>query len=131
MLTLTSLAVHIAAIVLDGYTTFGVADVLVPFHSAWKPLAVTTGVLSMWILVTVQATSLLKRRLPNRLWQLIHRTSIVAYLLATAHFLQAGSDHRNPFAFGVIALFTLVNMVLLVFRILAESRQRPPRTVTS
>jgi methionine sulfoxide reductase heme-binding subunit len=131
MLTLTSLAIHIVAIALDGYTTFGVADILIPFHSAWKPLAVATGVISMWILVTVQTTSLLKRRLPNRVWQLIHRTSIVAYLLATAHFLQAGSDHRNPLAFGAIALFTLANLVLLVFRILAESRQRPQRIVTT
>jgi methionine sulfoxide reductase heme-binding subunit len=123
MLTITSLAVHILAIVLDGYTTFGAADVLVPFHSSWKPLAVATGVISMWILLTVEVTSLLKRRMPNRIWQLIHRTSILAYLLSTAHFLQAGSDHRNVFAFGIIVVFTVANLVLLVFRILAESRR--------
>jgi methionine sulfoxide reductase heme-binding subunit len=128
LLTLTSLAIHIAAIVLDGYTAFGLADILVPFHSSWKSAAVATGVISMWILLTVQITSLLKRRIPNRIWQLVHRTSILAYLMATAHFLQAGSDHRNPFAFTAIVAATLVNLVLLVFRILAESRPRPQRS---
>jgi methionine sulfoxide reductase heme-binding subunit len=127
MLTLTSLAIHIVAIVLDGYTSFGAADVLIPFHSSWKPVAVATGVFSMWILVTVEGTSLLKRRMPNRIWQMIHRTSILAYLLATAHFLQAGTDRRNVFAFGVVVLVTLVNLVLLVFRALAQSRPRPQR----
>ena len=127
MLTLTSLLVHIVAIVLDGYTSFGVADVLVPFHSSWKPLALALGVISMWILVTVEVTSLLKRRMPTRAWQVIHRTSILAYALSTAHFLQAGSDHRNVLAFGVIVLFTFTNLVLLVFRVLAESRARPQR----
>jgi methionine sulfoxide reductase heme-binding subunit len=127
MLTLTSLAVHVVAIVLDGYTSFGLADVLVPFHSSWKPVAVATGVITMWILVTVEVTSLLKRKMPNRIWQLIHRTSILAYLLATAHFLQAGSDRRNRLAFGAIVLFTLLNLVLLVFRVLAESRPRQQR----
>jgi hypothetical protein len=55
----------------------------------------------------------------------------LAYLLATAHFLQAGSDHRNVYAFSAIVLCTLVNLVLLVFRVLAESRARPQRVAES
>ena len=36
--------VHVGSIMLDSYTSFGPADVLVPFASSWHPLAVAWGV---------------------------------------------------------------------------------------
>jgi DMSO/TMAO reductase YedYZ heme-binding membrane subunit len=128
MLTLTSLAIHIAAIMLDGYTAFGVADILVPLHSSWKPLAVASGVVSMWILVTVEATSLAKQRLPQRAWSLIHRTSLLAYGLSTIHFLQAGSERHHLMTKVAVIAVTGVNITLLVFRVLADSRAPRSRT---
>ncbi len=130
MLTLTSLATHITAIVLDGYTSFGLADVLVPLHSSWKPLAVASGVVSMWILITVEVTSLAKKRLPKRAWSLIHRTSLLAYALSTIHFLQAGSERHHPVAIAAVIAVTGVNLTLLVFRILADSRAPRSRPMT-
>jgi DMSO/TMAO reductase YedYZ heme-binding membrane subunit len=130
MLTLSSLALHIGAITLDGYTTFGLADVLVPFHSAWKPVAVASGVVAMWIFVTVEVTSLLRNRMPKRVWSIVHRTSLLAYLLSSVHFLQAGSEGKiTAIKLGVIVV-TGFNLTLLIFRVLADRRTRSSTPAT-
>src|SRR5262249_31437231 len=58
-------AVHVVAIMLDTYVHFGVASVLVPLASHWHPVAVAWGVASLYTLVAVELTSLLRRHIPN------------------------------------------------------------------
>ncbi len=122
MLTITSLITHVGAIVLDGYTSFGLADVTVPFHSHWRRVAIATGVIAMWIFVTVEATSLMKKRLPKRFWTIVHRTSLLAYILSTAHFLQAGSEAGNRVIRSIVLACSAGNLALLTFRVLADGR---------
>jgi DMSO/TMAO reductase YedYZ heme-binding membrane subunit len=124
MLTLSSLAVHVVAIVFDGYTNFGVADVLVPFHSEWKRVAVASGVVSMWILATVEMTSLLRNRMPKQMWRVVHRMSLLAYVLSSVHFLQAGSERNIPAIKLAVIVITGLNLTLLAFRVLADNRTR-------
>ena len=76
---------------LDSYTHFGLADVLVPFASAWHPGAVAWGVVALYLLLTVELTSLARRYLPNKIWRRIHVASLPLYGLATIHFLVAGT----------------------------------------
>ena len=59
-------AIHLGALVADSYVHFGLADLTVPFSSQWKPGAVALGVVAMWLLVAVEATSLAMKRLPRR-----------------------------------------------------------------
>ena len=95
---------HVGAVVADSFVHFGVADVLVPFASAWKPTAVAWGILAGWLLLAVELTSLQMRRLPKRAWRAIHLTSYAVAALATAHGLTAGTDTANPvFAWSMVA----------------------------
>ena len=47
--------VHVASILLDSYTSFGLTDVLVPFASAWHPIAVAWGVVAFYVLARGRA----------------------------------------------------------------------------
>ena len=127
-LSLAFVGVHLAALAADGYVRFGPAELLVPLASAWHPVAVAWGVLGLYLLVAVQATSLLARRLSKRTWRSVHRIAVAVYLLATVHALAAGSDAGSPaarwFAVGSLALVAF----LLTFRLL--HRGRPRGTVT-
>jgi len=126
-LSLAFAGVHLAALVADGYEHFGPAELLVPLASAWHPVAVAWGVLGLYLLVAVQATSLLMRRLPKRTWRAVHRTAVAVYLLATVHALAAGSDAGSPAA-RVFALVSLALVAfLLTFRLLRRGRARPAR----
>jgi predicted ferric reductase len=125
-LSLAFTGVHLAALVADGYVHFGPAELLVPLASGWHPLAVAWGVLGMYLLVAVQATSLAVRQLPRRAWRAVHRAAVVVFGLVTVHALAAGSEAGNPaarwFAFASLGLVAF----LLSFRLLARRRAEPP-----
>lgn len=132
-LAVTFTAVHIGGLVGDNYLHVGAADLLLPFASSWRPAAVALGVVGLWLLVAVEATSLLMRRLPRRLWHAVHMSSYVLFWTATLHGLLAGTDtHNIVYMTATSSVVTLVLFLTLV-RALASPRRtrtsgaRPPR----
>lgn len=95
-LTVGFVALHVAALVADSYSHFGVAEVLIPFASSWRPGAVALGVVATWLLVAVEATSLAMRRIPRRVWHLVHLSSYATFLLTSLHGALAGTDQPRP-----------------------------------
>ena len=84
--------VHLAGLVADSYIDFGVRELLVPFASGWQPGAVALGVVGVYLLVAIEVTSLLMKRLPRRFWRGVHFSSYALFVLATGHLLFAGTD---------------------------------------
>ena len=91
-------AVHVSSIILDSYTHFGLADVLVPFASQWHPVAVAWGIVGLYLLLAVELTSLARRSLPNRLWRRAHFLAFPLWAMSTIHFATAGSDATTALA---------------------------------
>ena len=108
-LTVIGTGVHVASLVLDSYVSFGASDILVPFASSWKPVAVAWGVIGMYLLAPIQVSSWVMKRIPKSLWRPIHYTSYLLFVMVTVHAFAAGTDRVNHFfqAFGVamIAIF--------------------------
>jgi predicted ferric reductase len=127
--------VHILSILLDSYTSFGLADVLVPFVSSWHPDAVAWGIVGFYLLLAVELTSLVRRRLPLRVWRRIHVLSLPLFLVATVHFLAAGTDAANPLARLAIACVSATVLALVVVRVrklnAPSTRRLPPRSPSS
>lgn len=118
-LTVVGLAVHVGSILADSFVSFTPADVLVPGHSVWRPLAVAWGVVAMYLLVAVQVTSFFRRRLPARWWRGIHKASFGALVASIVHAATAGSDTSNR-AYVVVALLVSgVVVFLTVIRLMA------------
>lgn len=95
-LTVLFVLAHLGALVADSYTDFGIADLLVPFASDWKPGAVAWGVVAFWGLLAVELSSLAMKRIPKRTWHAIHMTSYLVFAGATVHLVTAGTDAANP-----------------------------------
>jgi DMSO/TMAO reductase YedYZ heme-binding membrane subunit len=125
-------AVHVIAIVADDFVHFGIADVLVPLAASWHPLAVAWGVVGMYLLVTIEVTSLLRRHLPMRAWRGIHLLSYALFAVATVHLLTAGTDSADvlpeAIAIGVGVTAVFVGALLLTWR--SAPRTRPQRAST-
>ena len=120
--------VHLAGLVLDSYAKFDVRDLLVPGASAWHAGAVALGVVGVYLLVAIEVTSLLMRRLPRKVWRAVHLTSYGLFVLATAHTFTAGSDASSPaLQWAAIAAVGSVGFLTLA-RILAG---RPRRRVVT
>jgi predicted ferric reductase len=111
--------VHLAGLVADTYTSFGLAEILVPFASAWKPLPVALGVVAMYLLVAVEATSLAMKRIPRRWWRGVHLTSFAVFWLATIHGIAAGTDAPQPLLRIAYLLAAGTVIFLTMLRILA------------
>lgn len=120
-------AVHVAALVADSYVHLGAADVLVPFASGWRPAAVAWGVVAAYLLVAVEATSLLQRRLPRRVWRAVHLLSFPLWVLATAHLFTAGADAASPAVRYANVVTAATVLGLVVFRLALPRRRHAPR----
>lgn len=123
-LTVAFLALHLVALVADSYVHFGVADLAVPFHSAWRTVAVAWGVIAAYALIAVEATSLVRRRLPRRVWAWVHTSSFLAFGLSVLHAATAGTDRTNR-VFVVLA-FAMCVVVVFLTLIRLLSRTSPP-----
>lgn len=120
---LALVAVHLAALVADDYVSFGLTDLLVPLHSTWRPGAVAWGVVAMWVLVIVEASTLLPDRLSRRTWHLIHRLSLPAWAAASIHMIRAGTDADTGRLFGAVALVIGVTGFAALARLLGLFRR--------
>ena len=89
-------ALHVGALIADSYLDFSVIDAVVPFAAVWRPGAVAWGVAALWVMVPIEVTSLLMRRLPKRLWRAVHLSSYALAVMATLHGATAGTDVGHP-----------------------------------
>ncbi|MEZ5179939.1 MAG: ferric reductase-like transmembrane domain-containing protein [Acidimicrobiales bacterium] len=122
-LAVAFVGVHVVTVVADSYVHFGAADVLVPMASGWKPLAVAWGIVSMYLLVAVEATSLLRRHLTKKQWRAVHLLSFPLFLSATAHGVSAGTELGTLGGTIAALLVTATVAGLTTYRIL-DARER-------
>jgi sulfoxide reductase heme-binding subunit YedZ len=95
------LATHLGTAIVDSYVSIGPLAALVPFVAGWRPVAVGLGTLAIDLLLIIVLTSLVRGRIPVRLWRGIHWTSYLLWPLAFLHGLAAGSDLGSGWALGV------------------------------
>lgn len=127
-LAVAFVGVHVAAAVADSYVHFGLADVTVPFASGWKPVAIAWGIVSAYLLLAVEGSSLLRKHLPKKTWKLIHLASYPLFLSATAHGLTAGTDMPTTLGIGIAAGTTAAIAGLTAHRVVSEieKSKQPP-----
>jgi hypothetical protein len=118
--------VHVVSLVADNYVHFGLTQVLVPLASSWHPVAVAWGITSMYLLLAVEVTSLLRKHLSRRFWRATHLLSFPLFATATVHLLSAGTDRRNLVLRLAVVLATVAVVALTVLRLTAESRRPGP-----
>lgn len=121
-LSVVFVGVHLLGVVADNYVDFGWADVLVPMASDWRPGAVAWGIVGFYLLIAVEVTSLLMRRIPKRIWHGIHMTSLVLFVTATVHGLASGADAGNVVYQWASLLSGAGFLFLLLYRYLAPRR---------
>lgn len=120
--------VHILGLVADSWAHFGWVEVLVPFASSWRPAAVAWGVVGFYLLLAVEATSLLMRKLPRKWWRRVHLTSFGLFALSGVHAFTAGNEADNA-AVQVSGLVIATAFVFLVAYRLVAPRKPDRRTV--
>jgi DMSO/TMAO reductase YedYZ heme-binding membrane subunit len=84
----------------------------------------------MYVALVVEASALMMKRLPRRVWHTIHLLSYVSFVLVSAHAMQVGTDVRTQ-TFAV-ALSGLAGVLVLIVGVrllhLRTPPERPMRT---
>ena len=121
-LSVVFVAVHLLALWADTYVYFGPRELFVPFTSGWRPGAVAWGIAATYLLVAIQLTSWMMKRLPRRVWHSVHLLSIPMFVFATVHGFTSGADNRNLAVQWVALTGGLLVFFLVTFRVLAPRR---------
>lgn len=120
-LSVTFTAVHLAGLWADSFVDFGLTELFVPMASTWQPGDVAFGIVAMYILVAVELSSLLRRRLPRRAWRWVHHASVPMYAIATYHGIVAGTD-SDLLLFKVVPVCSIAVVTLLLLVVLRSGR---------
>jgi len=122
---LTLTGVHAIALIGDRFVRFDVLDLLVPFLSSYRSVAVALGVLAAYGALLVHASFSLRRRIGTRTWRKLHYLSFFAFAAALVHGLLAGSDSSS---LGMQALYVSSGTVvgaLGIYRAFSAHAARP------
>jgi sulfoxide reductase heme-binding subunit YedZ len=126
LLALPLLALHGLAVLLDPFAKLGLADVTIPFASAYRPVWLGLGVLAGELLVALAVTSLLRRTLGYAAWRFLHWAAYLAWPLALLHGLGTGSDTRAGWALLVYGASLASVLAAVLMRLLGGPAPRRP-----
>jgi sulfoxide reductase heme-binding subunit YedZ len=114
---LTLVVAHALFLAADRLVRFDVLDAVVPFLAPYRPVAVGIGVLAAYASIVVIGSFSLRARIGARMWRRLHALSFVAFALALAHGVFAGSDVRSPAFLAIYAVACVLVGALTVHRV--------------
>lgn len=123
-LTLGFIGVHMLVSFLDTDAGLRFVDLLVPSGEVgWE---IGLGVLAAWsfALVVVPSIGRVRRRLPRRVWHVVHLLAIPALVLVALHAYQAGSDASSITFIRVLALLVGIAAYPLAIRLASIASRR-------
>ena len=123
---LSMVALHGTALLLDPVMHFSIGVVLVPGLAPWRPLAVSAGVVTAWLMLALASSFHVRRKITQRRWRLIHYAGFAAFALALGHGLSAGTDLPGVTGLIVIGALAAPAVWLIYARILVP-RPQPAR----
>jgi DMSO/TMAO reductase YedYZ heme-binding membrane subunit len=101
---------------------FGPGELFILWRSVYRPGPVAWGIVAFYLLVAVQITSWLMKRIRRKIWHTIHLSSFLIFGTATVHAFTAGTDKANRLVqWGALTGGAMV-FFLLVFRLLAPKK---------
>lgn len=132
LLSVVFVGVHITSAILDPFTKLGISAAAIPFASTYRPLWVGLGVISVYLILAVIVTSLLREQIGQRAWRAVHWVAYAAWPLAVLHSMGSGSDAFSIWMMSIEAVCVAVVLIALLARIRRSrgNRERLPVLVS-
>lgn len=112
LLALGAVAAHGLLLLPDGWLHPGPTQILIPFTTGYRPLWTGLGILAAYGAAGLSLTYYARRRLGHRRWRTAHRFIPIAWALAAAHVIGAGTDAVSLWL-QVILAATIASIVVL------------------
>jgi len=95
LLAVGFLAIHVVTAIADPFVTIGLAAILVPLTSPYRPVWIGLGAVSLDLMLALIVTSLARARIGPRLWRGLHWLAYAAWPVALVHSIGSSGDLQN------------------------------------
>jgi methionine sulfoxide reductase heme-binding subunit len=85
------------------------------------------GIVAGWLTAVFALSFYVRRWIGTRRWRMIHRFTIVAYLLAVVHVIGSGTDARSPWMVAMQTALTAPIVFGFTYRMLPAAPKPPVR----
>jgi DMSO/TMAO reductase YedYZ heme-binding membrane subunit len=118
------LAMHLGFLLADRFMPFTPLDLVIPMRATYRPIGVTLGIASVFVMVLgVLSTSWGRKLIGTKWWRRTHALSVPAFALALMHGLMTGTDSRRPAMFWMYLATAAILLFLLLLRALTADRR--------
>lgn len=117
LLAVVFVMVHIGTTLLDGFAPIGLLDVVVPLHSAYRPVWLGLGAVAFDLLLAVTVTSLVRHRLGYRHWRAVHWAAYACWPVALIHGYGTGTDAATHWMLVLSGACVATTLVAVALRI--------------
>ncbi len=124
LLSVVFVSVHVMSAILDPFAKLGISAATIPFASTYRPLWVGLGVISVYLFLAMIVTSLLRERIGQRAWRLVHWVAYAGWPLALVHGIGSGSDLGAPWMLAVQVGCAGAVALALLWRLTAARDER-------
>jgi len=128
---LVAMLFHALILLPDPYAHFRFAELMVPFASPYRPVAVGLGSIAFYGSVAVTLSYYARQRIGQRGWRLLHYASFALFAGALAHGALAGADSHRVWSQVVYLAGGLLVVFFTFFRILAARNHSRPKAAAS
>ncbi len=111
---LAAIAAHGIFLLGDQWLKPGLSGIAIPFTVPYRPLWTGLGILAGYLAAVLGPTFYLRRRIGAKRWRLVHRATVVVYMLAVAHSLGSGTDGAAVW-FKAMVITTAVPIAVLLY----------------
>jgi sulfoxide reductase heme-binding subunit YedZ len=114
--TIVALVVHAVSLLGDSYLHPSVADISVPFSSAYKQPWMAIGIVSGWALIALGLSYYARARIGVARWRTLHRFTALAWIAGVVHSLGEGTDAGQAWFLVATAIVVVPATALLAAR---------------
>ncbi len=121
------IVVHVLAVWVDPFTSFGWYEIFIPFASHYRTFWMALGIVALYLGIAIGISTWLRPRIGYTWWRRLHVLTLGIYVLATIHGLGMGSDTQTPWALGIYIVSMVLVGLLFCRRLLDPAARRKQR----
>jgi predicted ferric reductase len=125
LLAVAFVAVHVISAVADSFVSISLAAAVIPFVSAYEPLWLGLGAVSLDLMAAVIVTSLLRRYIGRRTWRAVHWVAYASWPVAVAHSIGSSKDLQSGPLLGLTVACILAVIGALAWRLARAGAELP------
>jgi sulfoxide reductase heme-binding subunit YedZ len=114
--TIVALVVHAVSLLGDSFLSPSIADITIPFASAYQRGWTTLGIVAGWALIALGLSYYVRDRIGRKRWKKLHRFTALAWIAGIVHSLGEGTDAGETWFLVATAIVVLPALGLLGLR---------------